>query len=541
MDHRIIRGSSAIAVALVLLLGACSSDDDGGTDDEGATATSVTSTAADTTSTTGAESGGLEFDPSAVATATVEPPPVEGNGDVVLLPPGLDVSTVGYDETELFVSGTATNYTSAEPLESDGRWTAEPDETAPYTTRIIVRRPADAADFNGTVYVEWMNVTSGLDIAPDWTFGHVEMIREGAIWVGVTAQVVGIEGAPGPGQALALQGVDPERYGSLEHPGDDYSYDMFSQVGAAVRTQPDVLGGLVPDRVIALGESQSASRLTTYVNAVAPLANTYDAYLLHSRGAGSAPLQSGTRVTTRDPDQPEPVVPTPSPTLVRDDLTVPVMVLSSETDVAGDLLGYRAAQQPDTDLFRSWEIAGTAHLDAYGLGIGDMDDGSGAADTAAFDAMSDPPDTAYFGFVVCEQGVNAGGHTYVVRSALHHLDAWVRTGTPPPTSPLLEVSDDGSDYVRDDAGNALGGIRTPHVDVPIARLAGSGQSGETFCFLFGVTEPFDDATLASRYPDHETFVSAWDDATDAAVEAGFILEVDGERLKEVAAASTIGD
>ena len=74
------------------------------------------------------------------------------------------------------------------------------------------------------------------------------------------------------------------RYASLNHPGDSYSYDMFSQAGQAIRDHAGlVLGGLRPDRVIAAGESQSAGRLVTYIDAVHPLAGVYDGFLVHSR------------------------------------------------------------------------------------------------------------------------------------------------------------------------------------------------------------------------------------------------------------------
>ena len=46
-----------------------------------------------------------------------------------------------------------------------------PDQTADYTNRAIVRRPADPAKFNGTVLVEWLNVSGGADLAVD--FGYL--------------------------------------------------------------------------------------------------------------------------------------------------------------------------------------------------------------------------------------------------------------------------------------------------------------------------------------------------------------------------------
>ena len=38
------------------------------------------------------------------------------------------------------------------------------DGRFPYRTRMIVRRPADPADFNGTVVVEWQNVKAQFDL-----------------------------------------------------------------------------------------------------------------------------------------------------------------------------------------------------------------------------------------------------------------------------------------------------------------------------------------------------------------------------------------
>lgn len=68
-----------------------------------------------------------------------------------------DLAQVGYRESEFFLSGTASGYTSATPLTSDGKWAVTPNGTAPYTTRAVVRRPVDPKKFNGTVIVESYN------------------------------------------------------------------------------------------------------------------------------------------------------------------------------------------------------------------------------------------------------------------------------------------------------------------------------------------------------------------------------------------------
>src|SRR6266576_1072252 len=73
----------------------------------------------------------------------------------------------GYVEHEYVASGTATSYKAADKLARDGRWSFTPDTKASYRTRILVRRPANAADFSGTVVVEWNNVSAGIDADAD--------------------------------------------------------------------------------------------------------------------------------------------------------------------------------------------------------------------------------------------------------------------------------------------------------------------------------------------------------------------------------------
>jgi hypothetical protein len=494
-----------------------------------------------TTTTTEAPPG-APSPPSAdaVATPAVEGPITGGAGSIVLGPGGIDLATVGYVEEEFFLSGTATAYTSDEPLGTDGAWDATEDGTAPYTTRIVVRRPTDPGAFDGTVYVEWLNVTGGLDADPDWTLVAPELIRSGSTWIGVSAQKGGIEGGSGPvGDSFTLKKADPERYGALEHPGDDYSYDVFSQAGAAVWFAPErVLAGAAPQVLLAVGHSQSAFRLTTYVNALTPPARAagggggdgvFDGFLLHSPGARGAPLAT----------EPRPVVEAPDPTLVRTDLDVPVLVFSTETDLVGDGLGYGRARQPDTEHIRGWEVAGTAHYDAYGLGIGDTDDGSGAADAALFAAMTDPPSSVYGGVITCEAPINTGPQTYVLRSAVAALADWAGTGTPPAEQPRLDLDATGTDLVRDEIGNAVGGIRTPQVEAPVAALSGLGQEGESFCFLFGTTRPLGGVDLASRYGDQAAFRQRWDAAVTQAVDAGVLVPADADHLRRVAAESQV--
>jgi Alpha/beta hydrolase domain len=453
-----------------------------------------------------------------VANALIEGP-VTAGGSPWIQSTRFDLAEVGYAQAEFFMTGTAQAYTNVGELDSDGTWSAAPADSAGYKTRILVYRPIDPQRFNGTVIVEWLNVSAGLDAAPDWTSAHTELVREGYAWVGVSVQRAGIEGPTGPlGINLTLKGFNPMRYGSLSHPGDSFSYDIFSQAGQAVRNPQglDPLDGLRPARIIAAGESQSAFRLTTYVNAIHPVARVYDGFMIHSRGGGSAPLSQA----------PQPPIDTPDVVRIRTDLQEPVLVFQTETDLIA--LGYLPDRQPDTERFRLWEVAGTAHADTYTLIVGFNDQGDTAAGAECLISMRPIP-----GILECDSPVNSGPQHWVLKAAFAALDRWVRGDGAPPIAPRLEL--EGDQYVLDEFGNVRGGIRTPAVDVPIATLSGLGQTGATFCRIFGTTVSFDAARLASLYPTTDAYVSAVNDATDSAVDAGFILPPDGELIKAGAA------
>jgi hypothetical protein len=455
--------------------------------------------------------------------------PITSPGSAFVASTNFDLAPLRYVEEEFFLSGTATAFTSAEPLGSDGVWSATPADTAAYTTRIVVRRPASRRRFNGTVFVEWLNVSGGLDAAPDWMFTHSFLMREGYAWVGVSAQFVGVAGTGGPlGLNLSLKSVNPARYAPLVHPGDSFSYDMYSQVAQALRGSSGVrpLGGLRPRRLIAIGESQSAFRLTTYVNAIHPLAHVYDGFLIHSRGGGAPQLSQ----------PPQENVPGPTPAFIREDVGVPVLTFETETDLIA--LGFFAARQPDSKWVRLWEVAGTAHGDVYQLVVGPDDAGRVAADVTHY-----PPTSSVAGGVItCGSPVNAGQQQYVLSAALARLDRWVRTGRAPRRSaPRLEITGTSPTIERDALGNARGGIRTPVVDAPIAALSGLGQTGASFCGLFGTTVPFDAATLAALYPTHGAYVSAVAKASRAAVKARYLLRPAARAIREAAAASNVGN
>jgi hypothetical protein len=433
----------------------------------------------------------------------------------------VDLKTAGYVEQEFFIEGTANRYTT--PATSTG---AIVDSGHPYKTRIVVRRPATQAKFNGTVVVEWNNVTAGHDLDIDWFQAHDFLIRSGYAWVGVTPQRIGVE---------ALKVWNAKRYASLDVTAggtvanDDLSYDIFTAATQVIRRQGsqgsiDVMGGLRIERMFATGHSQSASRLATYVNAIHPLQKVFDAVIIHGGGGR-----------------------------IRTDLDVKVWKLSSETDV---LNGQAASRQPDTDRFRHWEVAGDSHVDlqfvTYSRQLSQRDGSpvapgftpGGAPRGAAPAAAPAAPQAA-------RGATNAGGcdrpsyshipFYFVMDAAIDHLVKWVKDGTPPPTAPEIEVSSVGPPVVvvRDKAGNALGGIRLSQHAVPTATNTGQ-NSGPGFCRLNGSYEAFDVATLASLYPTHAGYVAAVRDVTAKNVKAGYILQPEADQTITEAEKSGIG-
>ncbi|NND67939.1 MAG: hypothetical protein HKN19_10155, partial [Halioglobus sp.] len=148
-----------------------------------------------------------------VAAANVEGPIA---GAPVIVSTFFDLGALGYMQEEYFISGTATRYVNANELQSNGKWQVQAAEQADYKTRVVVTRPIDSADFNGTVVVEWLNVSAGFDSAPDFGMLHTELLREGYAWVGISAQQVGVDALiDGSAAAVIPGGMGDDRYASL--------------------------------------------------------------------------------------------------------------------------------------------------------------------------------------------------------------------------------------------------------------------------------------------------------------------------------------
>lgn len=395
-----------------------------------------------------------------------------------------DLGSRGYQEDEYLLEG-----------EARGRRAPDaPADTREYRTRFLVRRPTDGARFNGRVLVEWMNVSMGYDV--DVVYPGVEemLLREGWAYVGVSAQPVGVN---------HLVRWDPERYGALVHPGtpegetprfvrgESYSDGVFSDVARLLRSGDGerILGGSV-ERLLAHGQSQSSGRLASYLADTHPAAGVYDGFLLHAGG--------GMRFRDGNIEA--------SP--ITSNTDTPVLHVNSEAEAPR----FFAIRQPNTDAYRYWEVAGSGHTPVSTLM-----------------SMLDRAGREWGG----ESEPGPIGIEYALRAAVQRLDEWVAGGAPAPEAALIDVRPgDPPEVVRDELGNARGGLRLPHIEAPLGRFMPS--NGEQR--LMPGFEAFDDATLAKLYPGKDAYVEAVDSAAARATEQGVLLSADAELIRREARA-----
>lgn len=427
-----------------------------------------------------------------------------------------DVGLFGYVEEEYFIEGEASVFEPLADLAPDGKWRLAPGAAAPYSTRFLVRRPLDPAKFNGTVVMEWTNVSSGIEASMT---DSAALFETGMAYVAASVQPTGIDGFAS--RPRGLRWWDPERYGSLHIPNDGVGYDIFTQIAAAVGPNrscqgPDPMDGLPVKKLIAIGASQSGIRVMAYLNGIQPLTHAFDGFIPIIAAGNAADFDTamghpdaaaGNNAHSRS-----------LPTLVREDLGVPVLAFNTQTEA----LFYAPRRQPDTDFFRSWEVAGSAHLTR------------GIQKTLCYKQVRDgiqPPALLEMPATVSEVD-----WLPVLDAALVQMHAWMYGRVPEPSPKPIEISPDGKDYSYDVYGNVKGGIRLPELEVPTARYAVRPDYP-----LGGFTVPFSAVRLRELYPVRGGYTTAVAAAARSACHAGYLLESCAERYCREAAAAAVPD
>ncbi len=442
---------------------------------------------------------------------------------------GIDLEPADYVEEEFVVRGNADLFGCDDALQAE---VIEPGVA--FTTRILVRRPADLARCSGLVALEPNH--SDADRSITWGAIAPWLLRNGHVHIGVTQEhsIVG-----------DLRRFDPERYGELSIDRPGLGWDIVGLVASLVRSgRPnDPLGGR-GTRSILSGWSQTGTFCRTFLGdafdqrwRLADGQPVIDAYVvcISSGGAlrpGYAPLSHG------------------QPTLPWDDERrtigphgVPVIELLSEGEAETHRTVLRADTDGPFDKYRLYEVAGTSHV------------------ATGFEAL------ATNGAQLVERGwperprdilevPSTARLDFIARAVFAAVDNWVQAGESPPRAPRFEYLSrraggvhgrmpEAVSIVRDDDDNAVGGVRTPWVDVPAATYLPHSTPRPGACLpadsapyidpafladLIGHMVPFSEHALEQRYSSRSGYMTRFVARCEELVAERWLLREEADQL-----------
>jgi hypothetical protein len=427
----------------------------------------------------------------------------------------VDLEDAGYTAREFYAEGLANRYTGA----AANTFTTATvlDGGHPYRTRVMVRYPKPNK-FNGTLAVEWTNVTIGVDFEFATAEASEYLLRKGYAVAIVSAQRVGVE---------RLKTWSPQRYPGLSVdvnkcgvsgtelcPGDPLSYDIFAQIAEALKEnrggEAAPMSGLRVKDAIAIGQSQSAGRLAIYYNTIQPLHNVFGGIAFWDRSGQ-----------------------------LRGDQAVPAISVNSE-GLGGSVGG---AAWTTSEYTRKWDVAGSTHASLYGAeyieAISARDMGITQFDGVPKTFFAWIDTSPVVGPNACEKlppftTVDVG---LVYDKAIDSVRNWYKNGTPAAPSRSFVTTAAGT-LVRDADGNVEGGIRLPQFVVPTAE---QGALNGTFfpCNVSGWHRFYTEEELKALYGTHGHYVSEVRDVMNPLVAEGYVLRTDGSAAVRDAAQSDV--
>ena len=431
----------------------------------------------------------------------------------------VDLQKAGYAEEEYMVSGTANFY----------EWTTDGNvkvktSNAPYTTRILIRRPAVAAKFSGNVILEPMENARAWDWAFMWGTSYEYFIEHGDMWVGVTRS---------PNAIAALKKFNAQRYASLSmaNPTPNEScgtansrseneeglqFDIFTQVVAALKSPNTPVAGFRAQRVY--GTSHTGE-LVTYAHAIQPMSKAFDGFVFEANPGPSAISRCGSAPGANDPRR------------ITRNVGAPVIRMVPEGDVPAAYALRREDSDAPNDRFRWYEVAAAPRMDIrYYQHMPVMEDQTKAGEEALpgnwpFTYTCGAPVIGLLELPVFQTAMNA---------AFYHIDQWARNGTPPPRVERMTVKDPGTPQATvaaDQYGNGVGGIRSPYVDVPVATYY-THSPGQGTCRNIGYKVAFDWSRLETLYGSSKNYASKVNERIDQLVKDKWLLPSDAKRLRE---------
>lgn len=396
-----------------------------------------------------------------------------------------------YEEVEYLLAGNACTYSG--PVTGPTSATGEPRH---YATRVLVRYPRDPSAFSGRVVIEPLNTSAYHEKDVLWAHVGTLLQTQGDAWIGVTTRASAV---------VALQQYDSVRYADLELTSNDLAWDVLGQLGRLVKSggHHSPLAHLAVRRCYLGGYSQSGCDVATFAMAfsqqtrMADSSAVYDGYFPAARAASLTPIETGAEwIPVFEYGACGPA-------------DRPVVQIETQSDVEGfsadlgpDLVvtnpGGATVRRDDSDLpddrYRLYEIAGAPHH-------------------SPFEGCDGPRST----FPI----------SAFVRAALANLFGWAEHDAAPPTAPRITIAniDVVSSADVDIYGNTLGGVRSPFLDVPVARYEAHSTPGP-LALLAGRETVLPPEVLASRHRSVQAYLAEFADSLDSTIAAGFLLKVD---------------
>jgi catechol 2,3-dioxygenase-like lactoylglutathione lyase family enzyme len=373
---------------------------------------------------------------------------------VSVVPAAAQVESFPYLTEEYFVTGTAND--------------------APYTTRIIVRRPREPSQFSGTVVAEALHA-GGRSLIFEWS--RVSILTRRHLFVEIVHS---------PANVNLLKTFNAERYATLAI-AQGQTNEILAQVGRLAKSGAAPFAGYPVRQMTLMGTSASSGTVRNYFPA-------------HSarRMPNGGPIFDGFLLTSTNGNEPLPIV------------DVPIVQMPTQTEVTTWAEAGIKYRRPDSDApgnrYRLYEVAGMPH--------------NNSRESPVF--QNDPCTLPVTDFP-------AGAFTAL---GLHYLVDWIANGKTPPHAPPIEVdgntANDGSLLALDEFGNAKGGIRNVFVDVPVATNGVMGKGKTTaqdrLCLLAGTKVPLKTETLQRLYTGKDDYVARVERRLNELIAQGWFLE-----------------
>jgi hypothetical protein len=433
---------------------------------------------------------------------------------------GLDLAAHGYVEQEYLISGDADDWTWDDTL------TAVPRPAPRFTTRVLVRRPADAAAFSGTVQLEPHHPDE--DRALTWGMIAPWIVASGHAHVGVTQH---------PETAADLVAWDPQRYAPVAIAASGQRWDIVALAAAAAASGLiPAFAGLDVRRVVMSGWSMTGTFCRTFLGegfhercalSGRPVVSGY-VIAISSGGAGRAgyaSLRDGTALPAGDPRR-TPRAP-----------GVPVIELLSE----GESETHGSVLRPDADgpadRYRLYQVAGTGHMT------------SGLPAQAGNRIQVEERGAPHLLRDITQRPSDAR-MDLVARAVFELLERWLSDGVVPPRAQRFRFDPAGAvrgmmtesrPLARDADGNVRGGLRTPWTEVPAAAYLPHSTPAPGRCQpaahapysdpalladLIAHADPFPAQELERRYGDYGKYLGQLEDTARSLAAAGWLLEAD---------------